>query len=1183
MARRHPRVRLRRHHPFASPGWDGVPGALRSRRFAAAVVVAAVGSGLVASLGAGHAAGLGAGPLGSGSVICQPAAITGVTTPQGHYAVSGNGGDTVTVTGSGFAQPGCTVQSVQVGSVSISNVAVNSDTKLQFTLPALTSGIVNVVVADTLGNTATSQGTDTVVSAPSVSPVSPQSVAEGATLAASGAGLTLSGLHGESVTAQFGGCAGATSVPASLDSDSRLHLAAPGVYCDGATTLVFSVPYNTASGATDPPISVPVGAGSIDITAVVAGVSPSGAVPAGGQVTVSGAGLGNDGSANLAGVPAAATWNDKAITVTVPDAASTGALALHRSADGASVGPVVNGAVQAPRVTVQARIDTVSPQPVAPGETLDIVGGGFGGSGALSIGAQALTVQSWTPMEIRAAVPAGTTSGALHVVPALDVAPAAAPDIAVGDVVATTAVNPSGPQHVIPSAAGPGGPPSAPGAPGAAGGAAGLAGPFGGPSAGPAGPGGAPGVPGGGGGRPGGGPAGSRGGSPVTGSGGSGSSVAGSAGGGAATTLVTPAVIPAQPGVPAGEWVLFGCVLLLGAAFVGYRRLMPVPATADGAAAVLRDPGAALLGAAARAVRFLPIRSRWWALTRRGVSLLLALSLVFVYLISSVLLLSVVLLLISHGSGSAVFYSPEGTIYRAVAVVLSVALTAIALRYAYYYRCWYTTRHHFGHPAAIDAAALAQRDIPFMKFQVTTKGGALPVVERSLRELEGTLGRHQWLPARICAEVITEVTEEAEYLERAFEGSVLEVHGICLPPDYATPNGTRLKARALHYMAEQRRSGINARPGRTYIVHLDEETLVTEPHLLLLVDYLSRAPRPVSQGPIFYPLEWTTAPWICRSLECTRPFGCSECARVMENPPPPHLHGSNLVVEEQVENRIGWDFGTIDGNAYVAEDLLFGLRAYALLGRDCFGWHGATMLEQPPLSLYWAVQQRMRWVLGALQGVRAMWQAAEYEAMAVRDKLRLTSAIGFRIATYSLGFPIGLAGLAYILHPLSDTSTNWASPFMIWRLAIILSAFGWLASYQIGVVRNLRYQQVSRLERVRSGAVMLVMTPITGLCETVGPFIALVRWLLGIRGARWTPTPKLVDGSLSATLDRNPRRLARSEEAPVVAAVATDATPVVEAPVADAALRAETTVELSGAPVGRSRRRPPKQAEKRPS
>ena len=501
----------------------------------------------------------------------------------------------------------------------------------------------------------------------------------------------------------------------------------------------------------------------------------------------------------------------------------------------------------------------------------------------------------------------------------------------------------------------------------------------------------------------------------------------------------------------------------------------------------------------------------WWEHNRDGAwrvgGAALGVVLVLVYLLASISTLTALPLALGFGSSAVV---PEGTLYYIASILVSIALTAIAIRYIYYYRCWVVSRHFFTHPKVPDAAVLAARTLPHMKIQVTTKGGALPVVERSLIELERIISRNEWLRNKVTAEVVTEDAAEAESLEKRFAGSALSVSGVLLPADYQTPNGTLLKARALHYMVEKRRTGWNKREGRTFIVHFDEETLVTESHLLVLVDYLSDSPRPVSQGPIVYPLEWKKIPWICRALESTRPFGCSECARVMENPPPPHLHGSNLVVDEAAEDSIGWDFGTLDGQPFIAEDLLFGLRAYSVIGREAFGWHGATMMEQPPLSLHWAVQQRLRWVTGALQGLRVMNRGSEYQGIAKSEKRRLFFSIAYRVATYSLGFPVGFAGLYFILHPV-ETQTQWASLFGLWRGLIIFSALCWVMSYQIGMARNLRYQVMGRRERILHSVAILIMTPIAGLCETVGPFVALLRWLFGARRASWTPTPKLSD------------------------------------------------------------------------
>jgi hypothetical protein len=482
--------------------------------------------------------------------------------------------------------------------------------------------------------------------------------------------------------------------------------------------------------------------------------------------------------------------------------------------------------------------------------------------------------------------------------------------------------------------------------------------------------------------------------------------------------------------------------------------------------------------------------------------------LVIAYVVTAVSVLMTVLTDWLPGAGTATL--PGAGVYKATAVALSFVLTGISARYVYYYWCWATSRGYFRRPIRVDSTELVGRPMPYLKFQVTTRGGAAPVVERTVQGILDIAEANRWVSPCLSVEVITESADEAASLNFRFDGAAIPVVALALPEGYETPNRTQLKARALHYMVERRRQGWNAKPGRTFIVHLDEETLVTDEHFFVLASYLSGDPRPISQGPIVYPLEWGRAPWMCRAMESLRPFGCSECARVMTNPPPPHLHGSNLAVEEAIENRIGWDFGTVAGEPYVAEDLLFGLRAYALLGEEAFGWHGATMLEQPPLSVYWAVQQRLRWVLGALQGWWAIRHHDDLRSIPAAARARLRRAVGFRVATYSLGFPVGFAGLYFLLHPAVRQSAL-LSPLGVWRLFIAAAGLGWVLSYQIGLARNLRYQTVGAWSRLRQHVTLLLLTPITGLFETAGPFLALTRWLVGARQARWTPTPKTTE------------------------------------------------------------------------
>ncbi len=900
--------------------------------------------------------------------------------------------------------------------------------------------------------------------------------------------VTGSGLSGPLCTVAV--TLGGSTVAAVADSATEVHFAMPSGSPGGAVRVrvTDALGDTSLSNSNFNIVGIPVADGLFP-------ADPAEGTP----LSVSGNGFGLaqlPGASVLAsycGGPAvpATAFSDSRLQVPGPVAYCNGVLTLEFLAPydtaGGSTSPSIDISIPAGTLDVSPVLGAVSPGgPVHAGEVLTVTGSGFGPSGAALIGGVA-ALGTWSDRLVTLTVPGGA-AGQLELVRADGVSvPVGTVDSGGGSLTSGAGGAPSG----IATISGPAGPAgNAPGlvalsvsrAAPAATGAVFWPASLNGTDATPAGSSGAagpeayapgaatgPGVPSG------------------AAAGGSGPSARDGSGTRFEAVLSPRSPLPLLP-LP---WVLLMVAILLAAAVAGQS--------------LFRHQGVVWLHSRDRrspVVSGSPTTSSraWRAAGYAAAGLLLV-----TYLLTAT---SVLMTLVTEwlpGSSSATL--PGGQAYKATAVVLSVLLSGIAVRYVYYYRCWLSSRRYFARAPEVDVAVLATRALPNLKFQVTTRGGAPAIVERTVQGIVDIAAAQPWLAPKMSVEVITESAQEAEHLPLHFATANIPVRALCLPASYRTPNGTGLKARAMHHMVERRLAGWNAVEGRSFIVHLDEETLVTEDHLLVLVDYLSDNPAPVSQGPILYPLEWDKAPWMCRAMESLRPFGCSECARVMSNPPPPHLHGSNLVVDEAVENEIGWDFGTVDGQPYIAEDLLFGLRAYSMLGDEGFGWHGATMLEQPPLSVYWAIQQRLRWVLGALQGWRAMGQRDDLRSIPAPQRRRLRLAVGFRVGTYALGFPIGFAGLFFFLHPAIRQAAL-SSPLGVWRAFILLAGAGWVVSYQIGLARNLRYQQLSRFNRLRQHLTILLLTPISGLFETAGPFIALMRWLIGARQARWTPTPK---------------------------------------------------------------------------
>jgi hypothetical protein len=393
--------------------------------------------------------------------------------------------------------------------------------------------------------------------------------------------------------------------------------------------------------------------------------------------------------------------------------------------------------------------------------------------------------------------------------------------------------------------------------------------------------------------------------------------------------------------------------------------------------------------------------------------------------------------------------------------------------------------------------------------QITTKGGSLDVVKRGIAHVLKATTKYPALAELLRIEVITEEWGEADYINSAYLKARIPVVGYCLPADYETPNGTKLKARALHYMVELHRK----HPRDAYIIHYDEESVFTATNLARIVTNLLLNPVGISEGSISYGLDWKEAHLLCRTMESNRPFGCHECYLMMTHPAPLHLHGSNLVIQERLENEIGWDIGLYDGHALIAEDLVFGLMAYQKFGKEAFGWHHVEMIEQPPFTTKAAFKQRERWVLGALQGVNHVKNMPAYSSLSFWDKLKIQVVIRARIVTYAIGLPVSIISLLAAVYQGCAELLDWAMTGQ-WHFHFVFLALPgllmWLGATQIGLAQNLSYTDLPWYARILEHVKVLCVTPIAGLYDTAGPFVAVCKWVSGTRGIAWKPTPKLV-------------------------------------------------------------------------
>ena len=308
------------------------------------------------------------------------------------------------------------------------------------------------------------------------------------------------------------------------------------------------------------------------------------------------------------------------------------------------------------------------------------------------------------------------------------------------------------------------------------------------------------------------------------------------------------------------------------------------------------------------------------------------------------------------------------------------------------------------------------------------------------------------------------------------------------------------KGRALQYAVEHRQR-IGKNTSKRWIFHMDEESYVTPQTILALLKFIVNGKGFVSEGPIFYPLKFESANRLTAIAESVRPFTCYDCVSQMTNPPPLHMHGSNLLVRSDIEDEIGWNFGYT-----LAEDQMFGYRVYEKYGQGSMGWHGGILLEQPPLNLKDHFFQRRRWFLGTMQNLDKFPRWHRYKVMFKSLTLFLGFASGvvstglmiqayifplFSLSMYELGITgsdiLSLPGNLLISSAFSTVANSQltSTPIELGTTAFLLfTSLVWLGSYQLGLFLNLRYSKMKWAKKILLHLQTLFLCPVIGLVET---------------------------------------------------------------------------------------------------
>ncbi|KAK3099639.1 hypothetical protein FSP39_007358 [Pinctada imbricata] len=239
---------------------------------------------------------------------------------------------------------------------------------------------------------------------------------------------------------------------------------------------------------------------------------------------------------------------------------------------------------------------------------------------------------------------------------------------------------------------------------------------------------------------------------------------------------------------------------------------------------------------------------------------------------------------------------------------------------------------------------------PFVCFRVVTRGTMPELVRKNVyRNIEtcAKIGLDNY--------IFEVVTDSAINMPKT--GRIREV---VVPAKYRSSKGTMYKARALQYCLED---GINLLTDNDWIVHLDEETILTESSIIGILNFIHDGTAQLGQGVITYANEEIVS-WITTIADLVRvgiDFGQLRFALSYLHAPFFSWKGSFVVTNAGAERAITFDFGP-EGS--IAEDCFFGLTAWKHGYK--FNFIQGEMWEKSTFSPADYIQQRKRWVQGII-------------------------------------------------------------------------------------------------------------------------------------------------------------------------------------------------------------------------
>jgi egghead protein (zeste-white 4 protein) len=358
------------------------------------------------------------------------------------------------------------------------------------------------------------------------------------------------------------------------------------------------------------------------------------------------------------------------------------------------------------------------------------------------------------------------------------------------------------------------------------------------------------------------------------------------------------------------------------------------------------------------------------------------------------------------------------------------------------------------------------RAIPcLVSWRIVSRGDNVEALTATIRRCQREMARTPLFPYVI--EVVTDLL--STHMPPPNEDLVY----IAVPPKYRTPKGTLYKARALQFALET-----STLPDDAWIVHLDEETHPTSSGIKGIARMISEEEQAgtyrIGQGAILYHRDWRTHPFLTLAdMVRTGDDFARFHFQTRLNRTVFGMHGSYIVVRNDVEKSSGFDFGPVGS---ITEDAFWALVCMEI-GHRC-RWVDGYLEEQSTRSIGDFVRQRRRW----FQGLAKVALFAP-----VKPRWRLSLGINtalWALAPFGLLYTIGHLVYGFQVEP--------------WIRALANGSFAsFLTLYILGLKTNLAEHGITGWRSVGWTAAQAVLLPVFSAMEAVGVLAAILKPVAG--------------------------------------------------------------------------------------